>query len=83
MLHCDPSNSLLDFLIRLAPFRIPSPRSVHEAHSLLPDGLEHPKFKHRKSGSAIYIICWKSAIQHLTERGVNCLALSITVELAG
>lgn len=62
-------NGLTDFLIRLSPMRIPTPRLSREAQSLVPDGLEHPKYKSRRAYTGNYIICWKDAIEHLAERG--------------
>jgi hypothetical protein len=60
---------LPDFLVRLAPMRIPSPRMARQAQSLVPDGLEHPKYKSRRSYNGAYIICWKYALEQLAERG--------------
>jgi hypothetical protein len=37
---------------------------------LVPDGLEHPKFKSRRSYIAAYIICWKAAVENLALQGV-------------
>jgi hypothetical protein len=62
--------NMLDFLIRLAPMRLPTPLFAREAQSLVPDGLEHPKYKSRRSHNGIYIICWKHALDHLAERGM-------------
>ncbi|KAG1892605.1 hypothetical protein F4604DRAFT_1875912 [Suillus subluteus] len=44
-----------DFLIRLAPI-------------LVPDGVEHPKFKPRRSTPACYIVCWKDAVPYANSR---------------
>ncbi|KAJ3733330.1 hypothetical protein DFJ43DRAFT_226642 [Lentinula guzmanii] len=59
------------FLVRLGVFRAPSsnpsrffsPNSPPEA-VLLPDGLEHPKFRGRRSGKGGYVLCWKDALEH-------------------
>ncbi|KAJ4481961.1 hypothetical protein J3R30DRAFT_3455485 [Lentinula aciculospora] len=64
------------FLIRLGVFRAPSskplnlfsPNSPPEA-VLLPDGLEHPKFRGRRSGKGGYVLCWKDAVEHLRISG--------------
>ncbi|KAJ4493211.1 hypothetical protein C8R41DRAFT_764845 [Lentinula lateritia] len=64
------------FLIRLGVFQAPSsqplrlfsPSSPPEA-LLLPDGLEHSKFKGRRSGKAGYVLCWKDAVEHLRVSG--------------
>ncbi|KAJ3917465.1 hypothetical protein F5877DRAFT_44579 [Lentinula edodes] len=64
------------FLIRLGVFQAPSsqplrlfsPTSPSQA-LLLPDGLEHSKFKGRRSGKAGYVLCWKDAVEHLRVSG--------------
>ncbi|KAJ3877199.1 hypothetical protein F5051DRAFT_12264 [Lentinula edodes] len=64
------------FLIRLGVFQAPSsqplrlfsPTSPPEA-LLLPDGLEHSRFKGRRSGKAGYVLCWKDAVEHLRVSG--------------
>ncbi|KAF7985225.1 hypothetical protein HWV62_7866 [Athelia sp. TMB] len=68
---CIVSNRTLpsDFLVRLAPMRMPTPRTAREAQSLLPDGVEHPKFKSRRSYTGLHIICCHTAIDQLAERG--------------
>ncbi|KAJ8463518.1 hypothetical protein ONZ45_g17555 [Pleurotus djamor] len=78
-----------DFMIRLAPMKIPAHRhdnmNVPEQQKSklesklpmdgpsriipVPDGLEHPRFKIRRSGSAAYITCWNDAIPQLFLRG--------------
>ncbi|KZP24688.1 hypothetical protein FIBSPDRAFT_822040 [Athelia psychrophila] len=58
-----------DFLVRLAPMRLPTPRTGREAQSLLPDGIEHPKFKSRRAYVGVNIMCCHSAIDVLAERG--------------
>ncbi|KAF4602264.1 hypothetical protein EYR40_005469 [Pleurotus pulmonarius] len=63
-----------DFLIRLAPMKIS--KALQDSNSklnkttrmLVPDGLEHPRFKARKSGKAGYVLCWKDAIAQMLER---------------
>lgn len=57
-----------DFLIRLAPVRLPTPQGVREQQILVPNGVEHPKFKPRRSTSACYIVCWKDAVSYATSR---------------
>lgn len=63
------SIKLLDFLIRLAPMRLPTPTIARQAQSLVPDGLEHPKYNSRRFHIGYYIICWKHALHHLAARG--------------
>jgi hypothetical protein len=53
--------------------RLPAPRVAGEGQSLLPDGLEHRRFKNRKSGAGHYILCWKAALQQFSERGMHTL----------
>lgn len=56
-----------DFLIRLSPRRITPPRtsSQRTTYALLPDGLEHPKFKNLYSRKGIYISCRRDVLPHL------------------
>ncbi|KAG2158802.1 uncharacterized protein EDB93DRAFT_1076106 [Suillus bovinus] len=57
-----------DFLIRLAPVRLPASQGAREQHILVPDGIEHPKFKPRRSTPACYIVCWKDVVPYATSR---------------
>ena len=76
------SRDFSDFLIRLSPMRVPPPFIEREMLALLPDKLEHPRFKNRKSGRAIYIICWKRALVQLVNKGVTlCAPVSHTADL--
>jgi len=59
----------VDFMIRLAALKIHSPRILQPMTALLPDGLEHPRFKGRKSGRGWYVLCNKEAINQLLNRG--------------
>lgn len=65
------SPSTQDFMIRVAPMRLPKSRLNPKAPliTLIPDGLQHPKFRVRKSGKSAYIICWKGAIEETAQRG--------------
>ncbi|KAF8528789.1 hypothetical protein BU17DRAFT_37441 [Hysterangium stoloniferum] len=58
-----------DFMIRLAALKIHSPRILQPMTALLPDGLEHSRFKGRKSGRGWYVLCNKEAINQLLNRG--------------
>lgn len=51
--------------------RLPATRMSRGAQSLVPDGLEHPKYKARRSVVGYYITCWKDAVEQLAERGTN------------
>ncbi|KAH7887869.1 hypothetical protein F5I97DRAFT_910011 [Phlebopus sp. FC_14] len=69
-----------DFLIRLAPLRLPVSRGAKSMQVLIPDGLEHPKFKRRKGRTALYVTCWKDALQGIQGRAaLPRLAPNITV----
>ncbi|KAJ3532064.1 hypothetical protein NM688_g7479 [Phlebia brevispora] len=57
-----------DFLIKLAPMQLPVPRTARKAQTLLPDGIEHPRFRHRRHGSGVYIMCRKVAVDYLVEK---------------
>lgn len=57
-----------DFLIRLAPVRLPASQGVREQETLVPDGVEHPKFNPRRSTPACYIVCWKDAVPYVNSR---------------
>ncbi|KAF5388414.1 hypothetical protein D9615_000254 [Tricholomella constricta] len=65
-----------DFLVRLAPMRLPSSlprlnwaRTGSVTQTLIPDGLQHPKFTARKSGKASYILCNRAAVSVLADPG--------------
>lgn len=49
---------ILDFLVRVA--RLPlAPELGMGNESLLPDGIQHPRFQPRRSGKGNYVICNK------------------------
>src|SRR6266567_4090932 len=61
-----------DFLIRLSIKRVPSSQtgSKRRTYTLVPDGLQHPKYKGLDSHSrGHYIICRRTAIQEFDKRG--------------
>ncbi|TFK55818.1 hypothetical protein OE88DRAFT_1804611 [Heliocybe sulcata] len=62
---CLSSNRYLpsDFLIRVGLKQQPGTQALRSKHYLLPDGIEHPKFKQRKTGIAGYFVCWKTAFE--------------------
>jgi hypothetical protein len=52
-------------MIRLSAMRVPLHlQRIRKKSSqvLFPDGLQHPKFKPRKSGHGKYIMCWRAAL---------------------
>ena len=65
-----------DFMIRLSPKRLPRLPSPHTGpkrprYTLVPDGLQHPKFKGLDSShrGCCYIACRRAALQEYEERG--------------
>ena len=66
------SSSCLDFLIRLAVLRTPpTTQNARSIQLLMPDGLEHAKYKRRKARVAVYVTCWKRAVE--TMKSPGCL----------
>ncbi|KAI0068927.1 hypothetical protein BV25DRAFT_1817850 [Artomyces pyxidatus] len=59
-----------DFMIRVTPRRIPTSRTARkELYALLPDGLEHSKYKNLHLRKGTYIVCREAAIEELSRRG--------------
>jgi len=60
-----------DFLIRLSIKRVPSSQtgSKRRTYTLIPDGLQHPKFKGLEICRGHYIVCRRAAIQEFDKRG--------------
>lgn len=58
-----------DFLVRLAVLRLPTTQNVSSTVVLMPDGLEHPKYKQRKTRAAVYVTCWKEAVETMKSPG--------------
>ncbi|KAJ7179847.1 hypothetical protein C8R43DRAFT_1117196 [Mycena crocata] len=56
-----------DFLVRLAPMRVP--RQFGASWMLFPDGIQHPHFKPRKSGRGLYIGCYRETLAIALNRG--------------
>jgi hypothetical protein len=65
-------NMYSDFLIRLSVKRLPSPHtgSNKPMYTLVPDGVQHPKFKGLDSRKGYYVVCRRAAIQELDKRGI-------------
>jgi hypothetical protein len=38
---------------------------------ILPDGIEHPRFKTKTTGRGFYVLCWKSAVDELKLTGLH------------
>ncbi|KAJ6516073.1 hypothetical protein C8R45DRAFT_1087196 [Mycena sanguinolenta] len=62
-----------DFLIRLTAMRVPlhlQNKRKNATQILFPDGLQHPKFKMRRAGHGIYIMCWREGL-HILNRPIR------------
>jgi len=68
-----------DFLIRLSVKRLPSPRpgSNRPMYTLVPDGVQHPKFKGLDSRKGHYVVCRRAAMQEFEKRGTAFSFLSL------
>jgi hypothetical protein len=58
-----------EFLIRVAAVKVETD-GKQEAY-LVPDGVLHPKYSHRTTGFAKYILCRKSVVPLLMKRGLH------------
>lgn len=66
--YTDRSNlTTPDFLIRLSVKKLPS--SKRRVYTLLPDGLQHPKFKGHDNHAGHYIVCRRAALKEFHNRG--------------
>lgn len=73
------SLSTIDFLIRLAAMRVPDSRlSSGDKALLVPDGLLHSKYAHRKAGRASYILCWRGAVLKLQKGSFKRVSSHVT-----
>ncbi|OJA20990.1 hypothetical protein AZE42_09123 [Rhizopogon vesiculosus] len=68
-----------NFLIRLEPVRLPSSQGVREQQTLVPDDVEHPKFKPRRSTPACYVTCRKDIIPYTTRIPLPKLSPNLSV----
>ncbi|KAH9071697.1 hypothetical protein EDB83DRAFT_269792 [Lactarius deliciosus] len=77
---CSMSSRYLpsDFMVRLSVKRLPSPRtgSKRPSYVLVPDGLQHPKFKGLDSRRGHYIVCRRAVIQEFDKRKCHRRILS-------
>ncbi|KAG8218782.1 hypothetical protein J3R82DRAFT_4457 [Butyriboletus roseoflavus] len=69
-----------DFLVRLAVLRLPTTQNARMTEVLMPDGLEHPKYKRRKARVTVYVPCWKDAVETMRSPG-DYLNTSLTRQL--
>ncbi|KII94669.1 hypothetical protein PLICRDRAFT_148733 [Plicaturopsis crispa FD-325 SS-3] len=58
-----------DFMVRLSAVRRPATRISPESQWLVPDGLEHPRFKNKLHDAGRYVTCWAEAVKSLEEQG--------------
>lgn len=72
------SVSYTDFLIRLAVLRLPTAQDARSIEVLMPDGLEHPKYKRRNARVAVYVSCWKDAVKTMKSPGGYLDSLLLT-----
>lgn len=68
-----------DFMIRLAILQTSNDISAQPRAILLPDGLEHPRYRRRSSGRGCYIMCHKQAI-HACIHGKKLKRIPTTVK---
>lgn len=69
-----------DFLVRLAVLRLPTTQNARAIEVLMPDGLEHPKYKRRKARVTVYVPCWKDAVGTMRSPG-DYLDIPLTHQL--
>ncbi|KAJ6599212.1 hypothetical protein DFH09DRAFT_1356307 [Mycena vulgaris] len=59
-----------DFMVRLTQTGVPLHLRQRKIDTMLfPDGLQHPKFKMRKVGRGVYIVCRRESLALLLKRG--------------
>ncbi|KAF8264944.1 hypothetical protein EI94DRAFT_1779442 [Lactarius quietus] len=82
---CSLSSKYLpsDFMVRLSVKRLPSPRtgSKRPSYTLVPDGLQHPKFKGLDSRKGHYVVCRRAAMEEFDERKMYRRILSAAMKL--
>ncbi|KAJ7591345.1 hypothetical protein C8J56DRAFT_781566 [Mycena floridula] len=73
-----------DFLLRIAAMRLPPTRMGSSKKSqptiLVPDGLESSKYRVRRSGKAVYVLCWHEAVHQLSERRIGQRIITVSVQ---
>lgn len=55
-------------MIRLAALDVSGPRLSRTTAALLPDGVEHSRFRRHNSGKGCYIVCRKDSIDEMVSR---------------
>ncbi|KAH8988607.1 hypothetical protein EDB92DRAFT_2054538 [Lactarius akahatsu] len=70
--RCSMSSRYLpsDFMVRFSVKRLPSPRTASKRPSyvLVPDGLQHPKFKGLDSRKGYYVVCRRAVMKEFDKR---------------
>ncbi|KAI0092602.1 hypothetical protein BDY19DRAFT_925171 [Irpex rosettiformis] len=56
-----------DFMVRLAPMHVPVDRTGEKLTTFFPDGMEHPRYRGKRAGSACYVLCYKDAVEHIVQ----------------
>ena len=65
--------------MRVPTSRLPSRGKGPESQGLLvPDGLLHSKYTHRKAGRASYILCWREAVLKLQKGSFKRISSNVT-----
>jgi len=59
-----------DFLLRLGRVEMPSNRLSSPKVALVPEGLEHSRFRPRNPGKGFYVLCWRDAVREFVQSGV-------------
>jgi hypothetical protein len=69
--YADRRDLTPDFLIRIFIKRLPSSQTgpKRQTYTVVPDGLQHPKFKGLDSYRGYYIVCRRAALQEFDKRG--------------
>ncbi|KAI0306963.1 hypothetical protein B0F90DRAFT_1683861 [Multifurca ochricompacta] len=72
-----------DFMVRLSVKRLLSPQTgaKRPMYTLVPDGVQHPKFKILDSRKGHYVVCRRAAMQEFDKRGAYRRLLPATIRL--
>ena len=54
-------------MIRLARMHIPESHSGQKSMAFFPDGMEHPRYRGKKAGTASYMLCYKDVVEHFLQ----------------
>ncbi len=79
--YADRDLTTPDFLIRLSIKQLPSSQTAkRRTYTLVPDGLQHPKFKGLDTHRGHYIVCRRAAVQEFDKRGTAPLLLTLNTK---